>query len=390
MVERTYIQADARVVDGWFVEKMGRGIPNPFATRLDELARYNQDRARILYDHLGDFGLGDPDPKPWFDVPQHDGRLICAAAFGAPHPRWDERTGAFWPNSATPVWSGITTLRDVEELPIPEWAENPLVIENMRQWAEVQRVVGPPKARQMPLNWTESVWQHPVTGRQYRFWAYPTFVDLGGFLMESSRFMTCLAGEPELAYALLHKCFTLSASLTDFMRRVYGRPMAEWGSLGGDNSCLLSPAMYRQYAMTFDAMVRRVCGNVPRNLHSCGASGHLYEVWEEYPEREQIVLMQTRALPGKMKPLRQSLPETYIQLTLHQPQVDFERETPERIREIVWQCAEDLDFRDMSITVLFSTVNGGCKDNLAAFYQAIDEVNAKAEEMARASGSVTM
>jgi hypothetical protein len=260
------------------------------------------------------------------------------------------------------------------------------VKENIRQWAELERAVGPAQARQMPLNWTEIVWDHPVTAASYRLWSYPTFVDLGGFLMDSSEFMTVLASDPEMAQALLRKCFALSVSLADFLRQVYDRPAAgEWGSLGGDNSCLLSPAMYRQYAMSFDAMVRQRCGNVPRNLHSCGASRHLYEAWAEYPEREQIVLMQTRALPGKMKSLRSSLPHTYIQLTLHQPQVDFEHETPERIQEIVWQCAEDLDFRDMSLTVLISSVDDACKANLSAFYAAIDEVNAQAEQLARAT-----
>ena len=387
MVYRMRIQAEAQLVDGWFVDKMGRGVPNPFTTSFEEVASFNREKSRLLYDCLGDLGLGNPDPQPWFDVPQHDGRLICATAFGAPYPRWDERTGAFWPGSTKLVWSGFSSVAEVERLPIPNWAENPLVKENMRQWAEVQRAVGPAQARQMPLNWTESVWEHPVTMAHYRLWAYPTFVDMGGFLMDSSEFMTVLAIEPELAHALLRKCFALSVSLADFLRQVYDRPaVGEWGSLGGDNSCLLSPEMYRRFAMSFDAMIRQRCGNVPRNLHSCGASRHLYEVWSEYPEREKIVLMQTRALPGQMRPLRQSLPHTYIQLTLHQPHVDFEHETPARIREIVWQCAEDLEFRDMSITVLFSAVDEVCKANIAAFYAAIDEVNAKAEQLAQIAG----
>jgi hypothetical protein len=57
-----------------------------------------------------------------------------------------------------------------------------------------------------------------------------------------------------------------------------------------------------------------------------------------------------------------------------------------RIREIVRQCAEDLAFRDMSILVLLSTVDEACRANLAAFYSAIDEVNAEAEQLARATG----
>jgi hypothetical protein len=137
--------------------------------------------------------------------------------------------------------------------------------------------------------------------------------------------------------------------------------------------------MYRTHAMGFDRLVREKCGNLPRNLHSCGASRHLYPVWREYPEREQIVVMQTRAIPGAMKPLRESLPHTFIELTIHQPQIDFERERPERIKALVWEFAEALEFRDMSLTVLFSKDDAHCKTNLAAFFEAGREVNAEAE-----------
>jgi len=383
VADRTWVQADARLVDAWFVEKMGCGVPNPFDTSLDQVARHNQERARLLYDCLGDIGLGGADPKLQYAVPQYGNRLICAAAFGAPHPQWDERTGSFWLDSATPAWSGITNVAEVDRLSIPNWAENPLVKENIEKWEEVKRVVGAQRAYQMPLDQTELFWEHPLTQARFRFCVYATFIDLGSFLMNNTEFMTILGGDPELAHALLRKCFQLSTSLTEFLRHVYDRPMVGWGSLGGDNSCLLSPSLYVEYGMGFDTLMREAGGNLPRNLHSCGASRHLYGVWADYTEHDQIVLMQTRAIPGAMEALRQSLPQTYIQLTLHQPQVDFEHETPERIREIVWQCAEDLGFRDMSITVLFSTVNEQSKANLAAFFSAIEEVNAEAGEGAR-------
>ena len=76
----------------WFAEKMGRGVPNPFTTPLEEVGEYNQARSRLTYETLGDFGMGSPDPKPSFSVPQHDGRLICATAYGAPYPTWNEIT----------------------------------------------------------------------------------------------------------------------------------------------------------------------------------------------------------------------------------------------------------------------------------------------------------
>jgi hypothetical protein len=377
--QMTHIALGCWLADGWFVEKLGRGRPNPVTTSLADVASYEQDRARITYEHLGELGLGRPDPALEYAVPQHDGRNVIAAAFGAAYPEWDELSGCFiLPLNAHP-WAGLDTVAAVERLPVPDWEQNPLVQENRRKWEETKALIGPESAAQMPLNWTELEWTHPRTGQSYRMSCFPSFLDLGGFLMGSTEFLSVLAADPELAEALLRKCFELSASYSDCMCEIYGRPRTSWCSLGGDNSCLVSADMYRAYAMAFDKLVRRKCGNVPRNLHSCGASKHLYEVWREYPEREQIVLMQTRAIPGAINPLRASLPGTYIQLTIHQPQVDFERETPDRIKTLVWELAEALDFRDISLTVLFSKVDAQCKANLAAFFEAGREVNAEAQ-----------
>ena len=376
----TMIQLGTWLADGWFIGKLGRGRPNPVSSSLEQVARYEQDKARAVHEHLGEFGMGSADPPLRYAVPQHDGRNIIAAAFGAPYPGWDELSGCFvLPVDAHP-WAGLDNVAAVERLAVPNWAENPLVQENRRKWGEYQALVGAAAAAQAPLNWTELQWTHPRTGASYRMSTFPSFLDLGGFLMGSTEFLGVLAADPELAQALLAKCFQLSASYSDCMGQIYGRPRTAWASMGGDNSCLVSPAMYRTYAMGFDRLVRDKCGNIPRNLHSCGASKHLYKVWGEYPEREQIVLMQTRAIPGAMRPLRESLPHTYIQLTIHQPQVDFERETPERVKALVWELAEAMDFRDMSLTVLFSEVTAQSKANLAAFFEAGREVNAEAEQ----------
>lgn len=369
----THVHTGAWLADGWFVGKMGRGRPNPITTNVADLARYEQDRARLMYEHLGEFGMGSPDPHPSYSVPQHDGRNIIAAAFGAAYPEWDELSGSFvLPVNAHP-WAGLDSVAEVERLPVPDWDRNPLVQESRRKWEEFQALVGPETAAAVPLHWTEYPWD------SHRMSVFPSFLDLGGFLMGSTEFLTVLAADPELAQALLRKCFELSASYSDAMCRLYNRPRTAWCSLGGDNSCLVSADMYRDYAMPFDALVRGKCGNLPRNLHSCGASSHLYKVWGEYPEREQIVVMQTRAIPGAMAPLRVSLPHTHIELTIHQPQVDFERETPDRVKALVWEFAEALGFRNMRIAVLFSTTDANTKANLTAFFDAGREVNAEAD-----------
>ena len=196
--------------------------------------------------------------------------------------------------------------------------------------------------------------------------------------MGATEFFTLLAMDHEVSNALLKKCFKIIESYNDFTAHLYGydqQPVA-WGSLGGDPSCLLSPDMYREYAMSFDQLARDKFGNVPRTLHSCGASVHLYEVWSEYAEKDKIVVMQTRAVAdADLKPLRKSLPHTYIELTICTPQIDFENETPGRIKELAWKFAEDLDFRDMSITVLVTKINEASKANMRALFEATREID---------------
>mgnify|MGYP007118366792 CR=1 FL=1 len=77
MTDRTRIQADVRLVDGWFVKAMGCGIPNPFTTSLADVARYNQEKSRLLFDRLGDLGLGDPEQM----LDEHLGQL-AGSPFG--------------------------------------------------------------------------------------------------------------------------------------------------------------------------------------------------------------------------------------------------------------------------------------------------------------------
>lgn len=371
----------------WYAERLGSGHPNPFTSSMEKVLAYEADKARLLHEHAGDVGLGSADPKPRRFAPQHDARLICATAFGAPYPQWDETSASFWLPEKGGIFGELETVKEIEEIPIPRWEENVLVQESIAKWEEFRSAVGEEQAAATPLRWREHEWTHPITRKRYQFSGLPSFLDLGSFLMGSEDYMVLLATDPPLANAFLRKCFEIAFSLSEFLRRACGRPLKGWCSMGGDNSCLVSPEIYRTYAMKYDTLAREAYGSLPRNLHSCGASKHLYEVWSEYPEREQIVLMQTRAMPGAMKPLRDSLPHTFVQLTVHQPQVDFEREAPERVKELVWQCAEDMGFRETSILVIFSEIDESVKVNVRAFREAGKEVNEEAGQ--RATGTAT-
>lgn len=363
------------VTPEWFVSQIGAGHPNSFVSSLDEVAAYGQAKRRAAFAAASDIGLGCSDPEPVISPPQHDGRTMIAMEYGAPYPRWDEVSGTFVPLKGSHPWGHIATLRDVEQVPLPTWEDNPLIEESATKWQEYVARVGPEAAGAVSLSWTHGLRRNPSTGRQFYSTSLPSFLDLGGFLMDHTEFMICLAAEPELAHALLEKISAVALSYTEKMGEIYDRPIQGWGSLGGDNSCLVAAEMYRDYAMRYDRLARERFGNLPRNLHSCGASGHLYEVWGEYPEREQIWTMQTRALPTGMKPLRQALPDTYLEITIHPPEFEFERETPDHVRELAWQLAEDAGFRGARFNALVSRLDDQCRSNAAVFFETVRDIN---------------
>jgi len=112
---------------------------------------------------------------------------------------------------------------------------------------------------------------------------------------------------------MLDFCFDLSTSYTEFLHNFYKIDNFNGlSSFGGDFSCMLSPGLYKEYAMGFDMRLVKRYGNLFCNLHSCGPSWHLYDVWATYPNKKKIVLMQTRYVRGRMKKLREALPDCPI------------------------------------------------------------------------------
>ena len=381
MSQPNSVQGAITPTTSWFKNSDDIETTDPFTTDLDEIAERDAKKSRVLHERYPDLPLGEKEPVPKYFVQEHDPRIVTAVAYGASYPIWDPGIGSFWPVEETPVWDWVKTVADVGKIKSPEWEDNRLILEMQRKDEELKsKTKYEFDSEQVSFN--ELPFKNPNTGRTFRFCMLMTFIDLGGYLLGSTRFMELLALDHDLARALMEKCFEISMSYSDFMRRTFGQELRGFASLGGDNACMLSPEMYREYAMGFDSMVVEKCGDVPCNLHSCGPSPHLYEVWTEYDNIDNIVLMQTRAIPGQVKRLRQALPNTYLMITMMPPQIDFENEDAKRIEELVWQFAEDAGYRDLQISAFISNPTAKTDRNVHAFYQAIEEVNKKINESA--------
>ena len=365
----------ANFMPEWFADGYGIIYENPFKTDPDLLLEINMKKSKILLDRYPELSLGNANPAPVYAVPQYDGRILCATAYGAPYPVWDSKSGCFWTDRDFIPWEWVETSADVNRIIVPDWNNVRLVQEMAVMYSEYKE-----KAKHVPgannkYEWTCQNWTNPNTNEEYNLTGFMTYIDLAPFLFGETRFFTMLAEDPEFACALMEKCFEISVSYAEYMVKLYGYDIKGISGFGGDHSCMLSPAMYKEYAMAFDQMILDRYGYLPCNLHSCGPSSHLYENWGTYGNIHYIVLMQTRAIQGGAIKLRKALPYTHLQLTLHSPQFDFENEEPGNIRDTVWQLAEGVGFKDVDFNVIVTYPGEKVDSNLRTFFKTIDNLN---------------
>ncbi len=371
----------------WFKDEFGFEAENPFNMDLDLFAEKNARRSQLLYDkypELNDYFLasggllpiGKGAPEISYSMPQYDGRVVCNVAYGSKDPVWDKATSSFWYDRDSTPWADMKTASDVSKIKMPKWEDVSLIRQMQEKYDELKSKSKYQK--DLTSSWTAMNWKNPNTGMTYHFTNIMSFIDLGGFLCGDTEFLMILASDRDLAKSLMEKCFELAVSYSEYMMKIFGaKPVQGTASLGGDFSCMLSPDMYQDYAMAFDQMKMDKYGNLPCNLHSCGASAHLYEIWGTYPNLDNIVLMQTRGIEGKLSKLRESLPDTFLQITIHQPQFDFENESEENIRRLVWQYAKEAGFRDLELNVIVAKTGIQVDKNIRAFCKTVAEINEK-------------
>jgi hypothetical protein len=212
---------------------------------------------------------------------------------------------------------------------------------------------------------------------------YPSFIDTGICLLGIANFLAVLAGDHPLADALEDKCFELITSYSDFLLSLAGRKIEGWMGFGGDVAAMLSPRLYERYGNGFDARLfeyiksaHGAAHDAPWNLHSCGPSAHLYDVWGRHPHRMNIAVMQTRLIPGQVAKLRACLPVTHLDLTVHPGHFDFASASPHTVSEMIRQTVEDAGRREVGIHI-FAVAHGPADiprlvANLRACYQAME------------------
>jgi hypothetical protein len=366
------IHASVEFMPTWFMRHAGLAFPDPLTTPAEELVELGMQREKVLHAHYPDLPLGAVDPQPAPRVDWLDCGQMLSVAYGGSRPIWTPENEAWWHDRDFCPWAGLDSVGDVLQIRVPQWEAVP-EIEGLFRKLQQTREAFP--GVDVPFGYSCWPWRHPNTGQLFRFSYVITFIDSAPFLMGTTPFFTLLAGSPDVATALMEKCFEINTSLSDYLRQRAGGSSVEGiNPMVGDFGTFLSPKLFERYAVAYDQMtLARYGPQLPCNIHSCGPSAHVYHLLADYPH---AVFMQTRGIAGKLRRLREVLPNTYLQITLHPPQFEFELAAPEEVRSAVWSFAEEAGFRDLKLVVFVAGYGGERIDaNVRAFYAAVDLVN---------------
>jgi hypothetical protein len=316
-------------------------------------------------------------PPYWGAWSWKEATVMIATSLGAPEPPWDEATHSWWFNKNHGLFDWVQTPADVAKIPVPDWPNTPQVcamLEAQARWREAFPGDPAPFDQLYPLNISGNRWMVAA--------GYPSFIDTGICLLGIANFLAVLAGDRPLADALEDKCFELVTSYGDFLLSRAGLEIEGWMGFGGDVSAMLSPRLYERYGNGFDVRlfdyVKKTYGTDDAalwNLHSCGPSSHLYDVWARHPHRLSIAVMQTRLIPGQVARLRAALPATHLDLTVHPGHFDFASAAPEAVRQMIRQTIMDARHREVAIHI-FAVAHAASDlprlvENLRACYQTM-------------------
>ena len=365
----------------WWMDEYGIIMKDPMLQSMDEQLEQSAEMSRLMHKRYGHLGLGSLNPEPYYQVPQYDGRDLTAFAYGAGKPRWESLTSSYWVDKSVGVWGHITDAAEIAKIKIPDWDNHPLVNEMIERFYK-EKDAECFKKGNVSFPWTYGGFHDRRDGSKYNMLGYMTVIDLAPFLYGDTLFFGIVSGEEneDLTYAILEKCYEISQSYAEYTNKHFNiyDDVNGWSTMGGDFSCVMSPSLYEKFCKPYDLRRNREYqekGMHCVNLHSCGKSDHLYEVWGRYPDQEEIKVMQTRGIPGKLAQLRKELPYTWIQWTLHQPQCDFENISQEEVEKTLVEYAEAAGYENLDISAVVCLPGENTDKNVEAFYRTMEKIN---------------
>lgn len=277
--------------------------------------------AKGLYREFGEYGIGDPDPKPELSVGIQPLDFMNAALGGQMIFKSDESV-----RTPDRPLSNIKCVSQLEKMGDIDWKNHPLFHELFRQ-VDQMRSAYP----ELPVSGVQGVWQDGEDGQH-------------SFLTMHTPYTTAfrLVGDEILVIMMLDADFAVA--IFDWLMRQYERL---WQAIcdrfgwrgtkihfGDCAATMLSPELYERLSLPlYQRLMANYEGGV---IHSCGGSSHLLELFAQVPRINQLQLGDGTDL----KKARDLFPHSSIYAYYDPGQ--FRTDRPEHIEKKLWQMCEQL------------------------------------------------
>lgn len=280
-------------------------------------------------------------------------------------------------------WADIESAADVAKIRVPLWENNRLLCiaieryENLCSFIRHNIPGDKVEAYIDKIDFNFENWGIVSEGKKVVLQAVLGFLDIGPYLSGHTDYFMKLSYDSDYAEAMVDKCYEIGDSYFEFRKKFSRAPSGfEKGiSMGADYTCILSPDMFDKYCLKHDTMQVEKFGNIPSNFHSCGASSHLYKNLANYVNKDKIVLMQTRGVVDKTNILRESLPDTFLDITILQPQFDFAYAKQDEIQNLVEDYAKAAGYKNLGLKVAIHQNSDNLLKNMEVFCKTVDEIN---------------
>lgn len=286
-MRRSEVSVSLNFMPGFYHRRLGLTYGEDYYFDPRYRAEVETAEGRFLYEALGRFGVGSPEPEPspsLFIQPidlvklSQDAELLCppdASLETRGHP-----------------WAGLSTAQ-IARIESGAAARHPIVDRIVAQYHELRGLYGE-RADLFGIR----------SGLMNVHAPYTTAHQLCG-----EELFLLMMDQPEAARIVFAKVWDIYLAIFGRLARELGVPFPRRLQLGDCSASLLSPALYRSAVLPFNRTLARSFSET--GYHSCGPSTHLLISFAEIPHLSSIELgpgtdlaLATRILPSmEMRPL---------------------------------------------------------------------------------------
>ena len=333
-----------RFARSWFHKNYGFVFDESF--QLDPLNRVKveMEMERKLAERFPGLPLGNSDPQPSPGIFFQPLDIICSM-FGS---RWEFfKDKEVW--SVDTPWKEIDSVEEIKNMRIPDLEKTWVIKEMLRQLRILKKNYKNGVSFYGGKEWGENlgIVHTPLTT---------------AYKLVGERFFEELYESPAMAHAILNKVTEINFKMVDFFSRIQGKNV-ERIHLGDCAATMLSPQLYEEYGLKYNVIHSQRFGTC--QIHSCGPSTHLLEVFAKTPHVKMVEL-------GWYTDMRRSgevFPKTHITASLDP--VSFLMDDPNTVKRKIKDYISGARMKELTLVV---EIEYGVPDrNIYAVYELMNE-----------------